>query len=451
MLFRSLHTLATASGNLWRALYNIVGNSSALANLLLTGSNGSSSLTDLLDTLKHNVNIFRPELENFDLLDGAPRNVILAALKAVEKLVNVPELIKLVESLTGEELTVRFDWNPEIKSWGPNGASDPLFRVNDKNGLLVSVEAKVKQSNLSSSNISVNCSLKHFDLVLIAPESFIELNFEKIEFSVGSAAKMDVDVLLSDIKFVGVLSFVETLRDLIPLDGFSDPPHLDISSKGIDAGYGISLPSITCGIFNLENVSLEAGFTVPFIGQAMSVRFNFCSREKPFLLTVYAIGGGGWFNITISPDGVQTLEAGFEFGASISVNLGVASGGVYVMAGIYFRKENNDASLTGYFRMGGNLRVLGLINASIELHLSLTYESSTGKCTGRASLSVKVSVALFSKTVTVSCERKFAGSNGDPTFRQMLGHNSELTLSEELLEIKDETSYAWRNYVEAFV
>ncbi len=42
---------------------------------------------------------------------------------------------------------------------------------------------------------------------------------------------MGVDVLLSDIKFVGPLSFVETLRDLIPLDGFSDPPYLDISAR----------------------------------------------------------------------------------------------------------------------------------------------------------------------------------------------------------------------------
>ena len=47
---------------------------------------------------------------------------------------------------------------------------------------------------------------------------------------------MDVDVLLSDIKFVGPLSFVETLRDLIPLDGFSDAPYLGAGlSKSVAA------------------------------------------------------------------------------------------------------------------------------------------------------------------------------------------------------------------------
>ena len=64
------------------------------------------------------------------------------------------------------------------------------------------------------------------------------------------------------------------------------------------------------------------------------------------------LGGGGFFGVTIDPNGVQILEAAFEFGASISVDFGVASGGVEVMAGIYFRMEQDDASLTGYFRLG---------------------------------------------------------------------------------------------------
>mgnify|MGYP003347706775 CR=1 FL=1 len=68
------------------------------------------------------------------------------------------------------------------------------------------------------------------------------------------------DVLLSDIKFVGPLSFVETLKDLIPLDGFSDPPYLDITPQGIDAGFSQGLPNIAVGMFSISNISLGAGF-----------------------------------------------------------------------------------------------------------------------------------------------------------------------------------------------
>jgi hypothetical protein len=309
----------------------------------------------------------------------------------------------------------------------------------------------VKKNGSSAPQISVVCSLRSFDLVLIAPASFIELQFDRIEFSIDSKAKMDVNVLLNEIKFVGPLSFVETLKDLIPLDGFSDPPYLDISPQGIDAGFDIALPSISVGVLNLSNLSLGAGFTVPFIGQPLSVRFNFCTREQPFLLTVYIFGGGGFFGVTIDPSGVQILEAAFEFGAAISVDFGVASGGVEVMAGLYFRMEQDEATLIGYFRLGGHVDVLGLITASLELYLALIYETATGKCKGKAQLTIEISVFVFSGSVTVTCERKFAGANGDPNFRQMMGLDPAATLENELAQIDGPgVQYAWRDYVEAF-
>ena len=60
--------------------------------------------------------------------------------------------------------------------------------------------------------------------------------------------------------------------------------------------------------------------------------------------------------------------------------------------------------------------MLGLITASITLELALTYEFETGKMVGRASVTVEVEVLFFSTSVEISCERRLAGSNGDPTF-----------------------------------
>jgi hypothetical protein len=223
-----------------------------------------------------------------------------------------------------------------------------------------------------------------------------------------------------------------------------NPPH------GIDAGFSMSLPNLAVGMFSLTNLSLGAGFTVPFIGQPLSVRFNFCTREQPFNLTVTLFGGGGFFGITLDPHGIQILEASFEFGASIAIDFGVASGGVHVMAGIYFRMEKDACSLTGYFRLGGEVSVLCIISASLELYLELKYEFDTGKCSGKAQLTIEVSVFMFSISVTVTCERKFSGSNGDPTFRDVMGSQPALALADELNTIDDLTTYAWREYIEAF-
>ena len=446
---QQLQAVLTSGKALWDALSGIIGDPSVLSQLF----SNPAALETKVETLIAAIGPFKAAIGGLKLLDGAPRKAVLDALSAVEEILGaVDDLLELIQMLTGDELTVRFDWNPEINSFWltSDHSGDPIFRANNKRGLLVAVEAKVKKNGSSSPKISVVCGLKHFDLVLIAPASFIELNFEKIEFSVDSAAKMDVDVLLSDIKFVGPLSFVETLRDVIPLDGFSDPPYLDITPQGIDAGFDVSLPSIVCGVLNLSNVSLGAGFTVPFIGQPLSVRFNFCRRDQPFLLTVYIFGGGGFFGVTIDPHGVQILEASFEFGAAFSIDFGVASGGVHVMAGIYFRMEGDDASLTGYFRLGGHVDVLGLITASIELYLELRYEFSSGKCVGKAELTIEISLFIFSGSVTITCEKKFAGSNGDPTLRQMLGHQPAIPLAQELQQIDESVDYAWREHLEAF-
>jgi hypothetical protein len=43
-----------------------------------------------------------------------------------------------------------------------------------------------------------------------------------------------------------------------------------------------------------------------------------------------------------------------------------------------------------------------------------------GEVWGQASVTVKVKVLCFSKSVTLSIERKFAGDAGDPTFDQMI-------------------------------
>jgi hypothetical protein len=447
---QTLPTLITQGKTLYDALDAIVGQPDQLGTLL----SDPGLLKTRVEALAAAIGPLKTTAGSLNLLDGTPRKTLTDAMSAVEQVLGgVADLLKLVEMLTGEELTIRFDWNPEINNWWLPGVSpteDPIFRANDKRGFLVAVEAKVKKSGGSTPKITVSCGLKKFDLILIAPASFLELNFGKIEFTVDSAAKMNVDVLLDDIKFVGPLSFVETLRDLIPLDGFSDPPYLDITPKGIDAGFNVGLPSIAVGVLNISNLSLGAGFTVPFIGQPLSTRFNFCTREQPFCLTVWMFGGGGFFGITIDPHGVQILEASLEFGAAVSIDLGVASGGVSVMAGIYFRMEQSDASLTGYFRLAGHVDVLGLITASLELYLELRYEFSSGKCVGKATLTIEISVFIFSGSVKVSCERKLAGSNGDPSLREMLGFQPALPLAQELALIDAETEYAWREHCEAF-
>ena len=342
-----------------------------------------------------------------------------------------------------DEVRVRYEWKPDLHDW-----SGIFLAKNPRNGnkdasLVLRAELQAASNYKPDPAFSMLCSLENFTLDLIGNlASFIRIYFRKIEFTASSAKKPDVDVQMDGIEFVGVLSFVEALRSLIPLDGFSDPPALQVDEKGIRASFSLALPDIAFGVFSLQNLSLGAGLTVPFIGDPLSVRFNFCERQSPFLLTVTLFGGGGFFAITLDPAGVQVLEASFEFGANIAIDFGVASGGVHIMAGIYYAIKSGNAELTGYFRMGGSLSVLGLITASIELYLELKYQFSSGKLTGKATLTIEVEVLFFSASVSISCERKFAGSNGDPTFRQVMEPYTDPVSGQPVLP--------WHDYCAAF-
>jgi hypothetical protein len=314
-----------------------------------------------------------------------------------------------------ESATLR--WEPQLRNY-PDDA--PVFVASSASRL--SVLVKTPASPRSTVASTIECVLESFAIHLVPGFQAIELDFDRASFIVKNG-KPDVDVRLSEngIRFVGALSFVETLTRIIPLDGFSDPPTLQVTPSEAEASFAIGVPSLTLGIFSLENISFGAGFLIPFDQRSMSVEFNFCKRNEPFLLTVSALGGGGFFAIEVDAAGVQRLEAALEFGASLSMNFGVASGGVHVMAGIYFSYETSKgAALTGYFRVGGNVTALGLVSVSIELYLALTYEFASGKAVGVATLTIEIEVFLFSASVELRCERKFAGSTSDPSFMEVM-------------------------------
>jgi hypothetical protein len=179
------------------------------------------------------------------------------------------------------------------------------------------------------------------------------------------------------------------------------------------------------GVFALKDISLGAALTLPFLDGKPTLDFNVSDRPHPFLLSVGIFGGGGFFRLQVDTAGIKMVEAAFEFGATASLDLGVASGGVHIMAGIYFKLERKEPgtdlapTLTGYLRMGGYLSVLGLIKVSIEFNLSFTYDGAKDKAYGRATLTVKVEIAFFSTSVELTVERAFGGKGGDPKFREL--------------------------------
>jgi hypothetical protein len=162
---------------------------------------------------------------------------------------------------------------------------------------------------------------------------------------------------------------------------------------------------------------------------------------------VGALGGGGYLSLAGGVGGIDTVEAALEFGGSISIDLGVASGGIAIMAGIYFKiATGNDGKeevlLTGYLRCSGGLEVLGIVSVTVEFYLALNYDGGTHHVWGEATVSVDVSIGFFSKSVSLHMRREFSNSRAF-TF-------VDIYPADQALIGPASTSKAWTDYCQAF-
>ncbi|MFI7320817.1 hypothetical protein [Streptomyces venezuelae] len=342
----------------------------------------------------------------------------LALKKAIELAALGAKLPDVVNS--------RLQWQPDIKAWTPGKptptrAEDAVFWPTGKLTLVTDLRGSLRPDVPQAADVT--CTLGKFDLRMVPGFDAVVLHFDEIRFSMRAGQKPDVEVKFGGVDFVGNLDFVQTLRNIIPLDGFSDPPAITVDGSGIHANYSMQLPNAAVGVFSLENLSLNAALSVPFIGDTpLQAGFAFCRREAPFRLTVSMLGGGGYFGIVLNPKEIAVLDAALEFGAAVSMNFGVASGSLSVMAGIYFRLDlaKNSVTLVGYLRARGEVDVLGIVSASIELYMELGYKD--GYAIGRATLTISIEIGFFETSVTISCEKKFAGSGtGAGTFAVAAG------------------------------
>ena len=313
-------------------------------------------------------------------------------------------------------MTTRLVWKPIIKT----SELGNLFKFERlENGQFYLLATMTTLFEGGQQSFAVEGAMERFALTFLGS---LTVNFAALRFKSVNGQKPDVSAEGVDLVFDGPLKFINTLRDILPADGFSDPPYVTVDGAGILAGYTLAVPSLGIGIFSLQNLALSAQLSIPFIGKPAAVRFAVSERQKPFLVSVTIFGGGGFFAMTVSSNGLEQIEAAIEFGGNLSLNLGVASGGVYVMAGIYFSLAGDETKLTGYLRCGGYLSVLGLISISIEFYLGFTYrrKGDGGEVWGQASVKVAVKIAFFSTSVTLTVERRFAGAAGDPTFEQVV-------------------------------
>ena len=430
-------------------IFGVIDMFSLLGNLELGGT--FNSLTDKLSEIRKELDDAKNEIlylenqakqtaEDVSSQIAAAKKTISDKVKVLLETINgnTPKIPNLKSYFTEEAAYSEYKWQPELKGKNIEVISGILNVTVDNPLTALTVLTKFEKPFNSEKKAVLNTNAR-FENFAIDIVPLLGVNFNYLEFRSGSAQKTNVKVDINaknPIVFKGALSFVNNLQSIIPSTGFSgDGPYIEILPTGVTAGFNISIPSVTVGICSICNIALGACVTLPFTGAPLTIGFNFCTRENPFLLTVSCFGGGGFFLMVTTLYGVQSVEAAFEFGACLSLDVGVASGSVSAMGGFYFKVEKvtktinavdhelTQVTLTGYLRINGNLSILGLITVSLEFYLAFTavfVGDKVDRLEGVATLSVKVEILFFSKTVSVSVRRQLKGADADPTFSEMI-------------------------------
>jgi hypothetical protein len=319
------------------------------------------------------------------------------------------------------QLVTVINWQPELTDYNAPPVS-LLFNDGETSTLKLNVHIERNLDGTPPTSTATG-QLTNFKLALF---QIIDLRIASIAFNSTNGAKSTVALHLAasnPIVLGGPLQFVQSLVQVLPSGIFGGlGPSIRATPTALDVSYTLAFPPIPCGMFSLQNISFTAGVDLPYLDGKPAVEFAFASRAKPFLLTVEIFGGGGFVHLIVDTDGVEMVEGQLEFGGNFTFDIGVASGGVHAMAGIYFQLKGVYSDLTGFIDIGGEVSVLGIISISMDLNLSLSWQHSPSgnQIEGRATMTVAVHVLFFSASVQISVERSFSAGGGDPKVDQLM-------------------------------
>lgn len=281
----------------------------------------------------------------------------------------------------------------------------------------------------------------------------VKLGFTALKFHAEPGKLPETTLEISSARLGQQLKFVQKLSTYLPGIG-TKAPTVDVGAREVRVRYALAVsPPPQLGVFVLQNLLLQAGITLSLGDDPVTVDFAFGARHRPFLVTVMGFGGGGYLELGIraggDDSGLERFVGGIEFGAAVAMDFGVARGEVHVFGGVVFTKRGSAIEVAGYLRIGGSVRVLGLVSVSVELTISLTYVEPN-VLRGEARLLIAVDLTFWSTSVEITCEKTFIGSDETvaPRDRGALAAAGPSSVQQAWGPVG--SSFPWHTYCQAF-
>lgn len=221
----------------------------------------------------------------------------------------------------------------------------------------------------------------------VAVGGFALLTIERTALRFDDSGRIIYDVRPDKVKLPGPMAF---LADVASKFNYADKGFsFKVDAGGVQVVLDLPLPDVQAGAFGLANLRLGFFFELSVLGEfVITGGANIATRQAPFTLTVFILGGAGWFDFRYryapaSRELVATVSIGIMAAASLAISLGPISGGVYAYFGIvveYSARRGHGGHLTVVLvlRFVGQVSLLGIVSAYLEIGLEAQYSSGGG-------------------------------------------------------------------------
>jgi hypothetical protein len=341
-------------------------------------------------------------------------------------------------------ISQRFEWSTsQLVMWPGDDVQSAIFIIKnaasdadpdrktpdaDPTTLAILVEATITAGGDGlHSTFSAVASLKNFCLQFAIDGNGVLVRFHGIYFTAATNQKTHLDTDIADVSLVGpVMSFIKTLEDF--LNPFSDDGiRIDVSATGVLITLpSLDVPTISVGIFSLENLSIKSSLTISFKSDPTIFQFNFSDEAQPFELTVSIFGGGGWLMLCTDGKQIVSFAASFRFGVHKTLSLGgIATGYIDVSGGLTYRSSQvalgSTVEYDAFVHLEGSATALGFISIGVCFDVVLWIRQwpecqagvklSNSEMRGRVTVSYSVTIGFFHKSFSIEYEQQFSGSS----------------------------------------
>lgn len=294
---------------------------------------------------------------------------------------------------------------------------------------LFEAHSSISVDTSGTTSKSMDASISGSWNVSLAKRPLLTFKKTKLEFDSSGRSRFKLDS--KNVEVHPPLNFIAELLDKCKMDSSSGVTfELTRDPRGIPTGaralLNLALPAVQTGAFSISNLSLSANFGVAVekgefrIGAGLSL----ASKNRPFIMTVLFLGGGGWFTVETSYSTAGSglsgrVSLGISVGAAFAFNISVARGGVYMLFSVEldWAYGGGDGGLTVRLRfsLSGEIVILKIVSASITLALEAEYESG-GTVNARGILDISIKICwCFTVSVNKKVEFKLAGKDKQKT------------------------------------